>query len=184
LLNVLVLLANGFEEIEAISIVDILRRAGIVVTLAGVETMQAVGAHEIGVKADRLLEGLSADEFEMIILPGGVAGTEVLMLNSNVQQILKDFEAKNLLIGAICAAPLALDKAGVLKSGYTCYPSYENKIKVGGYTSEKSVVHTQNIITSRGAGTAICFALQVVKELLGRQMYNNLKDTLLADYCD
>jgi len=182
--NVLVLLANGFEEIEAISIVDVLRRAGIAVTLAGIETMQAIGAHKIYVKADRLLEGLSADDFDMIILPGGVVATEVLTLNSNVQQILKDFEAKNLLIGAICAAPLALDKAGVLKSGYTCYPSYENRIKVGGYTSEYSVVHTQNIITSRGAGTAICFALKVVKELVGEKMYCNLKESLIANYCD
>jgi len=182
--KVLVPLANGFEEIEAISIVDVLRRAGIEVTLAGVETMSPVGSNKIEVKADCLLEGLSADDFEMIILPGGVGGTEVLSLNSNVQQLLKDFDDKNLLIGSICAAAVALDKAGVLKSGYTCYPSYEKSISVDGYTSEKTVVETENIITSRGPGTAICFALQIVKRLVGEPMHDKLKEGLLTTYCD
>ena len=182
--KVLVTLANGFEEIEAVSIVDVLRRAGIEVTLAGVETMHPVGAREIEIKADCLLEGLSADNFDMIILPGGASGVEVLALNSNVQQLLKDFDEKNLLISAICAAPYALDCAGVLKDAYTCYPSFEESIKTSGYTKEKSIVETKNIITSRGPGTAICFSLEIVKKLLGEPTALSLKEGLLVNYCD
>jgi len=182
--RVLVPLANGFEDIEAVSIVDVLRRGGIEVTLAGVETMEPKGANGITIKTDRLFEGLSADNFDMIVLPGGFEGTEVLSTNINVQDVIKDFEAKNLPIGAICAAPRALEAAGVLKEGFTCYPSVEESLKTGGYTDEKFVVETENIMTSRGPGTAICFGLEIVKKLVGLPKYNQLKEGLLASYCN
>ena len=182
--KVLVPLASGFEEIEAVSIIDVLRRAGIEVTCAGVEGVDVVGANGISIKADRLIDGLSADDFDMIVLPGGVGGTEILTSNATVQRLLREFDEKNLLIGAICAAPVALDNAGVLKDGFTCYPSFEDSIKASGYTSDKSVVETDNVLTSRGPATAICFALQIVKKLVGEETYKGLKEGLLAVYCD
>ena len=87
-------------------------------------------------------------------------------------------------IGAICAAPFALNKAGVLKHNFTCYPSVEEKIRVDGYQGDKSmVVEDANVMTSRGVGTALCFALAIVKKLKGESTYNALKSGLLADSC-
>lgn len=93
-----------------------------------------------------------------------------------------DKKGKN--IGAICAAPLALHKAGVLKHNYTCYPSMEEQIKEEGYMGDKAmVVEDGNVMTSRGPGTAICFALQIVKKLKGEEKYLSVKNSLLADFC-
>jgi 4-methyl-5(b-hydroxyethyl)-thiazole monophosphate biosynthesis len=94
-------------------------------------------------------------------------------------------DAKGKNIGAICAAPFALYTAGVLKEGYTCYPSVEEQIKVEGYQGDKSaVVHTGNVMTSRGPGTAVCFGLAIVKKLVGNETYEGLRSGLLADYCE
>jgi protein deglycase len=102
----------------------------------------------------------------------------------NVQNLLKAMDAKGKPIGAICAAPYALDAAGVLKEGYTCYPSVEAEIKTGGFRgAEAAVVESGNVMTSRGPGTAICFGLAIVKKLCGEETYEGLRGGLLADYC-
>jgi 4-methyl-5(b-hydroxyethyl)-thiazole monophosphate biosynthesis len=181
--RVLVPLAKGFEEIEAISIIDILRRSGVDVIVAGVNSQEVEGANSIVVKADRLIEGLSADEFDMIVLPGGFGGTEVLAQDEKVQTLIKELNSQNKRIGAICAAPFALNSAGVLRHNYTCYPSVEEKIRVGGYTDKQKVVTDGNIMTSRGPATAICFGLEIVKELVDTQTYEALKAGLLAEFC-
>ena len=93
---------------------------------------------------------------------------------------LKEFEEKNKKIGAICAAPYALHKAGVLNQNYTCYPSFEKKIKDDGYQDDKNVVTDNNVITSRGPATAIDFALEIVKTLKGNDIYHQIKTGLLA----
>ena len=93
-------------------------------------------------------------------------------------------DAKGKNIGAICAAPYALNKAGVLKEKYTCYPSVEDEIKRDGYQGDSAmVVEDANIITSRGPATAICFALSIVKKLKGEEVYNSIKSGVLANYC-
>jgi len=119
----------------------------------------------------------------MIVLPGGWDGTYALADDANVQNILKEMDAKGKDIGAICAAPFALNKAGVLKQNFTCYPSVEEQIREDGYTSSQKVVQDTNVMTSRGPATAICFALEIVKKLKGEKMYSMLKDGLLADFC-
>lgn len=181
--KVIVPLADGFEEIEAVCIIDVLRRAGIEVIVAGVGGESISGAHGITIKADRLLEGIKAEEIDMIVLPGGVGGTEILSNDALVQSLLKEMDAKNKMIGAICAAPIALKSAGVLKEHYTCYPSCEETIKQEGYDQSKKVVTDHNIMTSQGPGTAICFGLEIVRRLFGEQKYRELKSALLADYC-
>lgn len=93
-----------------------------------------------------------------------------------------DRQGKN--IGAICAAPLALHKAGVLKHNYTCYPTIEEQIRENGFDETKMVVEDGNVMTSRGPATAICFALQIIKKLEGNDKYINVKANLLADFCD
>ena len=183
--RVMVPLANGFEEIEAVSIIDILRRAEIEVLVASLNSESLIkGANAIVVQTDVQVEDINADEIDMIILPGGWDGTYALADDANVQKILQEMDAKGKNIAAICAAPFALNKAGVLKEKYTCYPSVEDEIKKAGYQGDNAmVVHDANIMTSRGPATAICFALEIVKKLKGEAVYNTIKSGVLATFC-
>lgn len=184
--KVLVPLAAGFEEIEAVSIIDVLRRAEVEVVVGALsDEMLVEGANGITVKADLHVKSLSADELDMIVLPGGWGGTNALAADENVQALLREMDAKGKNIGAICAAPFALHKAGVLKEKYTCYPSVENDIRKEGYMGDaQMVVEDENVMTSRGPGTAICFGLAIVKKLKGDESYQALKEGLLATYCE
>ena len=184
--KVLVPLAKGFEEIEAVSMVDIMRRGGIEVMLRSLDdNMDVVGANGISVKADGSIVGVSADEIDMIALPGGWDGTYALADDVNVQALLQAMDAKGKNIGAICAAPFALKKAGVLKESYTCYPSVEDEIKQDGYQGDTfQVVQTGNVMTSRGPGTAICFGLAIVKRLMGEENYNAVREGTLSTFCE
>lgn len=182
--TILIPIATGFEEIEAVSLIDVLRRAGIKVIVASVNGRDEVqGANGITIKADRALDGVTSNDIDMILLPGGWGGTDILAVDKNVQNLLKDMDSKNKTIGAICAAPYALNSAGVLKENFTCYPSVEEKIRQNGYNPTQKVVEDGNVITSRGPGTAICLGLYLVKKFCGEEMYEQLKVGLLADYC-
>ncbi len=181
--SVLVPLAEGFEEIEAVSIIDVLRRGGVEVVTAYLYNREVNGANGITILANTKITDVVVEDFDMIILPGGMPGSEHLRDDPRVQKLLKEFDQAGKNIGAICAAPIALDKAGVLKEGYTCYPSYDQQIQTAGFTDAKKVVKTKNVLTSRGPGTAICFGLSIVKELVGEETYRELKAGLLADYC-
>jgi len=183
--KVLVPLAKGFEEIEAVSIIDVLRRAEIEVLVASLnDNMLVKGANGITIQADLAVKDVSADSIDMVVLPGGWDGTYALADDENVQNILREMDAQGKNIGAICAAPFALNKAGVLKANYTCYPSVEEQIREEGYQGDRAmVVEDANVMTSRGPATALCFALQIVKKLEGDEKYNALKEGLLASYC-
>ncbi len=183
--RVLVPIATGFEEIEAVNIIDVLRRAGIEVIMGSLdENLLIKGAHGMMIQADRSINGITADDLDMIVLPGGWGGTKALAQDLTVQSLLQEMDAKGKNIGAICAAPFALDAAGVLKVGYTCYPGIEEQIKVDGYQGDKAaVVQTDNVMTSRGPATAICFALAIVKKLVGDEAYERVSSGLLAGYC-
>jgi 4-methyl-5(b-hydroxyethyl)-thiazole monophosphate biosynthesis len=182
--TVLIPIATGFEEIEAVTLIDVLRRAGIKVIMGALnQNMQIQGANGIIVVADEEIKNIDIDSLDMILLPGGWGGTDLLSEDKTVQNILKQMHKNNKLVGAICAAPFALNKAGVLPKNYTCYPSVEEKIKLDGYTSNNQVVIEENIITSRGPGTAMCLGLEIVKKLAGNEIYQQLKAGLLADFC-
>ena len=183
--KVLVPLAKGFEEIEAVSIIDVLRRAEVEVLIASLnDELLAQGAHGIMIQTDVKVKDVSADAIDMIILPGGWDGTHALAEDENVQNLLREMDAKGKNIGAICAAPYALNKAGVLKEHYTCYPSVEKEIREEGYEGDKAmVVEDANVMTSRGPATAICFGLAIAKKLKGEETYKAIKEGLLADYC-
>ena len=116
----------------------------------------------------------------MIVLPGGVPNAFTLAENEKVQSLLKEFKSQNKNIGAICAAPYALHKADVLNENYTCYPSFETKIKDNGYHADDAIVIDGKVITSRGPATAMVFALEIVNILCGEETYNNVKNGLLA----
>jgi len=185
MVRVLVPLAGGFEEIEAVSIIDVLRRAEIEVIVAylGQDSL-VVGANGIVVQGDIHVSDIDIDSLDMVVLPGGWDGTYALADDTYVQNILRQMDQNGKNIGAICAAPFALNKAGVLKDRYTCYPSVEDEIGRDGYMGDSSmVVQDTNIMTSRGPATAICFALRIVEKLKGDESYQALKSGLLADYC-
>jgi 4-methyl-5(b-hydroxyethyl)-thiazole monophosphate biosynthesis len=183
--KVLVPLAGGFEEIEAVNIIDVLRRAEIEVLVASLDEKSNVkGAHGIVIATDLIVTDVNINELDMIVLPGGWGGTKALADDENIQNILKEMDRDGKNIGAICAAPYALNKAGVLKQNYTCYPSVEKDIREDGYMGDKSmVIEDANVMTSRGPATAICFGLAIVKKLKGEKIYNEVKNGLLATYC-
>jgi len=181
--SVLIPISTGFEEIEAVCIIDILRRAGVQVTTASLGDEKVTGANGITIIANNKLEYIDEDEFDMVVLAGGHENAVALKESSKVQEILKSFDSKKKPIGAICASPMALSEAGVIKDRYTCYPSYENDIGIEKFTDSQNVVVDQNITTSRGPGTAICFGLEIVRQLVGVETYTQLKAGLLADYC-
>jgi len=179
---VLVPLAKGFEEIEAVSIIDVLRRAEIKVLVAGVGSLKVSGAHDIQIETQCLINEVKSEELSMIVLPGGWDGTYALADDEYVQSLLKEMDAHNKDIAAICAAPYALNKAGVLKHHYTCYPSVENEIRQDGYSSEKNIVTDGNVMTSRGPGTALEFALAIVEKIKGEETAKALKNGMLIQY--
>ncbi len=186
--SVLLPLAKGFEEVEAVSLIDVLRRGGIEVRTAhldgDMDSELVLGANGITIKADTSIANVVSEDFDMILLPGGWDGTYALADNESVQKLLKEFKAQEKSIGAICAAPYALDKAGVLGDEFTCYPSVENEIGKEGYRSDKKVIIDGNIMTSRGPGTALCFGLEIVKHLVGEESYKAVKEGMLIDFCD
>ena len=177
--NILVPISNGFEEIEAITIIDVCRRANINVTIAGVEDLEITGAHGIKIFSNAKIENISSEDFDMIVLPGGLPNAFTLAENKKVQSLLKDFKSNNKKIGAICAAPYALHTADVLNENYTCYPSFEQKIKLNGYQKDKAVITDNDVITSKGPASAMNFALESVNILCDKETYTNVKNGLL-----
>lgn len=163
--KVLVIVAPGFEEIEALTPIDILRRAEIEVTVAGLTHTSVEGSHRIVVETDTVLSSCSNTTYDAIILPGGMPGTLNLLESTEVIDTVQRHFRNNKLCCAICAAPRVLDKANILKEAqFTCYPSVEEKIKSGIFI-DNAVVYSDNIITSRGVGTTLDFSLAIVKKL-------------------
>ncbi len=177
--RVLLPLAMGFEEIEAITIADVLRRAEVEVVLVGLESLHVKGAHDISIVADALFSQIDETTFDMVVLPGGLPGAFHLAEHAGLQALLQRFDAQHKSIAAICAAPYALKTAGVLKDAYTCYPSFEVKINHDGYDASSDVVVNHNITTSQGPSTAMVFALSLVEELCGSHKKVELQNALL-----
>lgn len=183
--KVLVPLADGFEEIEAISIIDVLRRAGADVVIASVNGAEIVTSdRSIRILVDCRLDSIDVDEFDMIALPGGYEGAMTLAKSELPQKIIKLFHAKDKFVAAICAAPYALHTAGVLENvEFTCYPGMDLQITSGLYTENKNVVVSNKIITSRGPATALAFSLSLVESLFGMQKAKELAAGMLKTCC-
>ncbi|CAA6813115.1 MAG: DJ-1/YajL/PfpI superfamily, includes chaperone protein YajL (former ThiJ), parkinsonism-associated protein DJ-1, peptidases PfpI, Hsp31 [uncultured Sulfurovum sp.] len=187
--TILLPLAQGFEEVEAVSLIDVLRRAGIDVRVAHMDGEDddpdlVLGANGITIQADTSITNVIEEDFDMILLPGGWDGTYILAENETVQRLLKEFQAKDKMIGSICAAAFALKTAGVLGNNYTCYPGAKDEVNHPGYREDQAVVVNGNIMTSRGPGTALCFGLEIVKHFSGVETYQAVKDGMLLEFCD
>ncbi|RAX56721.1 hypothetical protein CCZ01_08730 [Helicobacter monodelphidis] len=183
--SVLVPLATGFEEIEAISIIDTLRRAGANVTIASInQDLIVTSAHHVKIIADSLLKDVSTDSFDMIALPGGYDGAMSLAKEELPQQVIKEFHQKGKFVSAICAAPIALHSAGVLKGiEFTCYPGMEGLMPGGIYIDDQNVVVSGKVITSRGPATALAFGLTLVEQLFSLDKAKELAAGMLKSCC-
>ncbi|MCX8027560.1 MAG: DJ-1/PfpI family protein [Thermodesulfovibrionales bacterium] len=182
--NAVILLANGFEEVEAIAVVDVLRRAEIKIVVAGLNEGYVESARGVKVIPDTTIDTIKADDFDILILPGGVPGTDNLNADERVRRLVLDFSKKGKITGAICAAPSILAGLGLLEGKKaTSYPTYKEKLGRVEYKEDKVVVDG-NILTSRGPATALCFALAIVERLVGKQKADELKQKMLIDYCD
>jgi protein deglycase len=166
--KVLVILAEGFEEIEAITPIDVLRRAGAEVTVAGLTGDPVRGSRGVTVVPDTALTAVAELEFDLVVLPGGMPGATNLRNDETVRAVLEKAIAADRTVGAICAAPaVVLDSLGYLKGRRaTCHPALAGEMTSGENTDERVTVDG-NLITSKGPGTAMEFALALVEHLFG-----------------
>ena len=168
-----VFLADGFEEIEGLTVVDILRRAGVqvhMVSITGEKTIH--GSHQIDVQADCLFEEMDFSDTEMLVLPGGMPGTRNLMNHRGLQELLRAYHEKGSYIAAICAAPSVFGRRAC------CYPSFEEKLE-GAEVVRDQVCADGHIITSRGMGTAIPFALKLTALLCGEEKAEEISRSII-----
>ena len=175
---VVVFLANGFEEIEALATVDILRRGGLSVLTVGVGGTTVVGSHGISVKADCADACLPQESFEAVVLPGGLPGTTNLEASPIVQSCLDEAAENGAWLCAICAAPSVLGHKGLLRGKRaTCYPGYEADLH-GAVVVDEAVAVDEKVITARGAGVSVAFGLSIVAALVSEEKANELGEAM------
>lgn len=173
--KVYVFFAEGFEEIEGLTVVDMLRRVQIETVMVSVGTSKMVkGAHGITVEADGVFSEYTYDDGCMAVLPGGMPGTNYLMEHNGLKQVLLTYHKEKKYLAAICAAPSVLGMNGLLEGRHaTCYPGFEDKL-LGAKALSDAVVMDGTIITSRGMGTAISFGAALVSVLAGEETAEEL----------
>lgn len=178
--KVYVFLAEGFEEIEGLTVVDILRRAGVETVMVSVNGQIMVkGSHGIVTAADRVFEDGGFEDGVMFVLPGGMPGTRYLGAHEGLCALLKEKAAQGCRIAAICAAPSVLGGLGLLEGHQAvCYPGFEEMLN-GAEVLSDPVAVSGNITTSRGMGTAIPFALALTAQLVGEEKAENLAKSIL-----
>ncbi len=179
--KVLIFFANGTEEIEALTVVDILRRAGADVTLAGVGGRELCGSHKIHITADIDAADLARLDYDMVVIPGGMPGTTNLDESEIVEKAITAVDEKGGYLAAICAAPLVLGKRGYLVGkNATCYPGFESYLK-GARLSVKKVCVDGNVITGKGMGAAVDFSLALAEVLFGSEKAEAIRKSVIAD---
>ena len=176
----IIILADGFEEIEAITVIDILRRAGIEVTICSLDSKEVKGSKGISVVADKILEGTEV-EYDACILPGGMPGAENLASSGKVNKILIDTNKKGNIIAAICAAPaIVLAPLGLLDNrSATCYPGMEENFSSTTNYRKDDIVVDRNIVTSQGPATALKFAITITGKLCGQVVAQKIASATL-----
>jgi 4-methyl-5(b-hydroxyethyl)-thiazole monophosphate biosynthesis len=178
-----VLLVDGFEEIEAITVIDVLRRADVETTIVivGVDTCRPRGSHGIRVEADEPLVAAARRRFDLVVLPGGMPGATNLRDHEGVQQLVRAQSDRGGHVAAICAAPIALASAGVLAGRKaTSFPGFAPQLPGVEYL-EQRVVHDGHVTTSRSAGTAMEFALALVERLRGPEVAAQVGERMLVE---
>lgn len=176
----LIFLATGYEEVEMLTVVDMLRRAGITIDMVSVTgSREVTSSHNVTIVADKLFDETDFDEASMLILPGGVPGTPNLLAHKGLCEKLKDFNEKDKLLSAVCAAPSILGELGILEGKKaTCYPGYENKLTGATYVKQP-VVSDKNVTTSRGMGTCIEFGAAIIERFYGKEKADEIKEKII-----
>lgn len=177
----IVILAEGFEEIEAVTAIDILRRADIEVTVAGLNDLRVRASRGTVVMADKRLEEAGSD-FDACVLPGGMPGASNLAASDKVRALLNKMTKEKRLIAAICAAPaVVLAPLGILNDkSATCFPGMEKDLSENVQFKKDSVVVDDNVITSRGPGTALAFSFAIVENLIGKEAADKIRKATLT----
>lgn len=181
--KIAVFFAEGFEEIEALTVVDLCRRAGIDTEMVSADAQDAVtGAHGICIKTDKILQEVEFEKVDMIVLPGGWPGTPNLEAQEGLMKQVDEFNRCGKMIGAICAAPSILGHRGLLEGKKACsFPGFEEQL-TGAQVTKNKVEKDGNIITSRGMGTAFDFGLTIVEHFCGKEKRDELaKTTIYVD---
>ncbi|MCX8153331.1 MAG: DJ-1/PfpI family protein [Candidatus Bathyarchaeota archaeon] len=183
MVSALVLLAPGFEEIEATTVIDVLRRCNVKVAVAGLSPEPTAGAHDLLVTPDTSIDKVKAEDYDAVICPGGNPGYINLRKNAAVLSLVRQAFAAGKLVAAICAAPAVLADAGILKGKKcTIYPGMEKELERGGGKVQRDlVVEDGNVITSQGPATALHFALKVAERLAGKAAAEAVKEKTLAN---
>jgi 4-methyl-5(b-hydroxyethyl)-thiazole monophosphate biosynthesis len=183
LASALIFLASGFEEIEASTAIDILRRSGVKVTVVGLVHGPVEGAHGMKFVPDKSIEEVSVAGFDAVVCPGGAPGFENLRRNQKVIAMIKEAFNSKKLVAAICASPAVLSDAGVLQGkACTIYPGMEEELEKGGGIPKKDIVVVDGtIVTSRGPATALPFALTLAEKMVGKEISEEVKRRTLAD---
>lgn len=178
--RVYIFLADGFEEIEGLTVVDLLRRAGIdTVTVSVMGRREITGSHRIVVLADELIENVTPDKTDMLVLPGGMPGTLHLGACESLVGFLKAADERKSMMAAICAAPTLFGKLGFLEGKKAiCYPGMEDEL-IGAAVTIEPVVTDGHITTSRGLGTAIPFALRLIALILGQEKADTIAESIV-----
>jgi len=181
MVNTAVLFAPGFEEVEGLTVVDLLRRANINTSIIGVEGKEVTGAHKVTITTDKTLDDVNIDQLDALILPGGAPGFQNLRKNKTVLSLIKEAFEKEKIVAAICASPSVLATAGVLENKKaTIYPGMEEEIKKGrGIFLNDLVVVDDTIVTSKGPATTMLFALKIVELLKDKETSEDVKNKVL-----
>ena len=178
--NTAIFLADGFEEIEGLMVVDLLRRVGIKVDMVSIsDSLTVTGSHKIAVTADKLLKDIDFNTYELLVLPGGMPGTLHLGEHQGLKELLYRSYEKKKFLAAICAAPSVFGKYGFLRGRQaTSYPGFEKELIDAQYVKD-AVVVSDFMITSRGLGTAIPFALTLIEKLVGKDKADTIGQSII-----
>ena len=178
--KVCVFTADGFEEIEGLTVVDLLRRAGAEVLMVSISDGLAVkGSHGIEIKADCFFDDVDYNTADLLVLPGGMPGTRYLGEHEQLCHLLQEFADQGKMVAAICAAPSVLGKLGILEGKQAvCYPGFEEQL-TGAEVLKQEVARQDNVTTSRGLGTAIPFALDLITQLYGEEKAEEIMKSII-----
>lgn len=178
--KILIFLANGFEEVEGLTVVDLLRRADLDIDMVSMEKdLMVTGSHGVSFQADCLFSQADFSDTDMLVLPGGMPGTKNLQVHEGLRSRIREFMYQGKMLAAICAAPMILGGMRVLEGKRaTCYPGFEDQL-IGAQFVTEPVVCDGNVITSRGAGTAIEFAASIISHYKGKEEAVKIMQSIL-----
>lgn len=180
-MKVAVYFATGYEEVEALSVVDVLRRGNIEVVMVGVDGKTVVSSHQVSINMDKHIDEVDHNEIDMIVLPGGLPGVDNLLASESVSKHLKAFKEQGKWLAAICAGPSVLGRLGLLEGEKaTCYPSFE-KYLIGCTHTGNRVEISNKIVTSIGAGAALDFGYTLLELLKDKEVATQIRKAMIAD---